>query len=120
MKAERLADTTLAGIRLPRKSPALARWMSTFLPGSGQIYASKITNGLISTAFNAAFIYLLADSIRDKRYVDTVGIYMIGARFYWGNIYNAAQSALEYNRRLEDRLLEGIIAADYQTTLIDK
>ncbi|MBM3238108.1 tetratricopeptide repeat protein [Candidatus Poribacteria bacterium] len=120
IKAERLADTTLAGIRLPRKSPTLARWMSTFLPGSGQIYAGKITNGLISTAFNAAFIYLLADSIHDKRYVDTVGIYMIGARFYWGNIYNAAQSALEYNRRLEDRLLEGIIAADYQTTLIDK
>jgi TM2 domain-containing membrane protein YozV len=106
IKAERLADETLAGIRLPRKSPTLARWMSTFLPGSGQIYAGKITNGLISTAFNAAFIYLLVDSIRDKRYVDTAGIYMIGARFYWGNIYNAAQSALEYNRRLEDRLLE--------------
>ena len=106
IKAESLADTALAGIRLPRKSPTLARWMSTFLPGSGQIYVGKITNGLISTAFNAAFIYLLVDSIRDKRYVDTVGIYAIGARFYWGNIYNATQSALEYNRRLEDRLLE--------------
>ena len=110
IKAERLADTALAGIRLPRKSPTLARWMSTFLPGSGQIYAGKITNGLISTAFNAAFIYILADSIRDKRFVDTVGIYMIGARFYWGNIYNAAQSALEYNRRLEDRLLEKMVS----------
>jgi len=106
IKAESLADTALAGIRLPRKSPTLARWMSTFLPGSGQIYAGKITNGLISTAFNAAFIYLLVDSIRDKRYIDTVGIYMIGARFYWGNIYNATQSALEYNRRLEYSILE--------------
>ncbi|MBC8231928.1 tetratricopeptide repeat protein [bacterium] len=106
IKAERLADTTLAGIRLPRKSPTLARWMSTFLPGSGQIYAGKITNGIISTALNAALIYLLVDSIRDKRYVDTAGIYIIGARFYWGNIYNATQSALEYNRRLENRLLE--------------
>ena len=105
-KAERLADTTLADIRLPRKSPTLARWMSTFLPGSGQIYAGKITNGLISTAFNAAFIYLLVDSIRDKHYVDTVGIYIIGARFYWGNIYNATQNALEYNRRIEEKLLE--------------
>lgn len=106
IKAERLADTTLAGIRSPRKSPTLARWMSTFLPGSGQIYAGKITNGLISTAFNAAFIYLLVDSIRDKRYVDTAGIYIIGARFYWGNIYNATQSALEYNRNIEESLLE--------------
>jgi hypothetical protein len=35
---------------------------------------------------------------------------MIGARFYWGNIYNAAQSALEYNRRLEDRLLEKLMS----------
>ncbi|HIE28881.1 TPA: tetratricopeptide repeat protein [Candidatus Poribacteria bacterium] len=106
IKAERLANETLASIRLSRKSPTLARWMSTFLPGSGQIYAGKITNGLISTAFNAAFIYLLVDSLRDKRYVDAVGVYIIGARFYWGNIYNAKQSALEYNQRIEERLLE--------------
>jgi len=44
-KARRLADMTLEGIRLPRKSPTLARWMSTLLPGSGQIYAGEITNG---------------------------------------------------------------------------
>lgn len=103
-KAERFADEILANLRLPRKSPTLARWMSTFLPGSGQIYAGRIANGLISTAFNAAFIYLLVDSIRDKRYVDAAGIYIIGARFYWGNIYNAAQSSLEYNQRIEERL----------------
>jgi outer membrane protein assembly factor BamD (BamD/ComL family)/TM2 domain-containing membrane protein YozV len=106
LKAERLADETLASIRLRRKSPTLARWISTFLPGSGQIYAGKITNGLISTAFNAVFIYLLVDSICDKRYVDSVGIYIIGGRFYWGNIYNATQSALEYNQRIEEKLLE--------------
>jgi TM2 domain-containing membrane protein YozV len=110
IKAERFADETLASIRLPRKSPTLARWMSTFLPGSGQIYAGRITNGLISTAFNAAFIYLLVDSIRDKRYVDAAGIYIIGARFYWGNIYNAKQSALEYNQRIEERLLEKLMS----------
>jgi len=109
-KAEHLADTTLASTRLPRKSPTLARWMSIFLPGSGQIYAGKTTNGLISTVLNASLIYLIVDSIRDKRYVDTVGIYVIGGRFYWGNIHNAVQGALEYNRSLEDRLLEKLMS----------
>ncbi len=100
-----LADRTLANTPLPIKSPKLAQWLSTFLPGSGQIYAGKVGNGLISTVINAAFFYLLVDSIREERYVDSVGIYLIGSRFYWGNRLDAKKWAVEHNRRLEEDLI---------------
>ncbi|MCZ6677916.1 MAG: tetratricopeptide repeat protein [Candidatus Poribacteria bacterium] len=100
-----LANTTLANTPLPLKSPKQAQWMSTFLPGAGQIYAGKVRNGLISTAINAAFFYLLVDSIREERYVDAVGLYLVGARFYWGNRSNAKKWAIEHNRRLEADLI---------------
>ena len=75
--------------------------MSTFLPGSGEIYAGKVGDGLISAAVNAAFFYLLVDSIREERYVDAVGISLVGSRVYWGNRLNARKWTVEHNRRLE-------------------
>ena len=96
-----LADVTYANTPLPFKSPQLAKWMSTFLPGTGQIYAGKLESGLISGAVNAAVCYLLVDSILDERYVDTVGICLVGSRFYWRNRVNAREWTIEHNRRLE-------------------
>lgn len=100
-----LADATLANTLLPLKSPKLARWLSTFIPGTGQIYAGRVGNGFISTAINATFFYFLADSILDKRYVDAAGIYLLGSRFYWGNRSNAKQWAIEHNQQLEENLI---------------
>ena len=97
----RLADITYANTPLPFKSPQLAQWMSTFLPGAGQIYAGKLENGLISGAVNAAVCYLLVDSILDERYVDAVGICLVGSRFYMDNRANAREWTTEHNRRLE-------------------
>ena len=97
----RLADMTYANTPLPFKSSRLAEWMSTFLPGAGQIYAGKLENGLISGAVNAAVCYLLVDSILDERYVDAVGICLVGSRFYMDNRVNAREWTIEHNRRLE-------------------
>ena len=104
--ATKLADTTLANTPLPLKSPKLAQLLSTVVPGSGQIYAGKTRNGLISLGINAAFFYLLGDSVVDKRYVDAVGIFLVGSRFYWGNRDNAKKWAMEHNRDLEMGLIE--------------
>ena len=97
----RLADMTYANTPLPFKSSRLAEWMSTFLPGAGQIYAGKLENGLISGAVNAAVCYLLVDSILDERYVDAVGICLVGSRFYMDSRVNAREWTIEHNRRLE-------------------
>ena len=99
--ATRLADMTYANTPLPFKSPRLAEWMSTFLPGAGQIYAGELEKGLISGAISAAVFYLLADSIREERYVDAVGICLVSSRFYLSNRVNAREWTIEYNRRLE-------------------
>ena len=96
-----LADMTYANTPLPFKSPRLAQWMSTFLPGAGQIYLGKLKNGLISSAISTAVFYLLVDSIREKRYVDAVGICLVGSRFYLGNRDDARKWTVEHNRRLE-------------------
>ena len=99
--SDQLADATYANMPLPFKSPQLAQWMSTFLPGTGQIYAGKLENGLISSAINAAIGYLLVDSILDERYVDAVGICLVGSRFYMDNRVKAREWTIEHNRGLE-------------------
>ena len=104
--AVKLADTTLASSPLPLKSPKLAQLLSTVVPGSGQIYAGKTRNGLISLGINAAFFYLLGDSVADKRYVDAVGIFLVGSRFYRGNRHNAKKWVMEHNHNLETDLIE--------------
>ena len=96
-----LADVTYANTPLPFKSPRLAQWMSTLLPGSGQIYAGKLEKGLISGAINAAICYLLVDSILDERYMDAAGICLVGSQLYWRNRANAREWTIEHNRRIE-------------------
>ncbi len=98
--SNQLADATLANIPLPLKSPERAQWLSTFLPGVGQIYAGQFRNGLISTVVNAAFLYLAADATRDERYVDAVGVSLVGLWFYWRNRSSAKTLAAEHNREL--------------------
>ena len=92
-------------VTLPKKSPSFAKLISRFIPGSGQIYAGKFFNGLGSMLINGTFFYLLFDSIYDRRYVDAFGIYMVGSRFYYGNVYNAEKFAIEYNQRIDEQLI---------------
>ena len=113
--AAKLADTTLTNTPLPLKSPRLAQFMSTVVPGSGQIYAGKTRNGLISLGINAAFFYLLGDSVVDKRYVDAAGIFLVGSRFYWGNRQNAKKWAMEHNQNLEMDLIEQLKSIERET-----
>jgi len=105
-KAQRVADTLLAETPLSVKSLQTAAWLSTFVPGSGQCYVGKVKEGLIATAVNVAFIYLAADAIRERRYVDCVGLSLVGWRFYWGNRNEARRLAAEYNRHREQELIQ--------------
>ena len=105
MVSDQLADTTLANVPLSLKSPERAQWLSTVLPGIGQIYAGQLRNGLISTAVNAAFIYLAADASRDERYVDAVGISLVGLWHYWRNRSSAKALAVKHNRKLATNLI---------------
>lgn len=107
-KAHELADTLLEKTPLPFKSPQVAAWLSTVVPGSGQLYVGKIKESILAAALNGTFIYLAVDAIRDRRYVDSAGLFFVGWQFYWGNRTDARQFATEYNKHREQAFIEAL------------
>lgn len=105
-EARRLADTLLAETPLPHKSPQMAEWLSTVVPGSGQFYVGNVKEGILAAALSGTFIYLAVDAIRERRYVDCTGIAFVGWQFYWGNRINARRLASEYNKNYEQKLIQ--------------
>ncbi len=104
--ARRLADMLLEKTPLPHKSPQIAGWLSTVVPGSGQLYVGRVKEGVLAAVLGGTFIYLVADAIRERRYVDCAGISLIGWQFYWGNRVDAQRFASEYNLHRERELIE--------------
>ncbi len=95
------------------KSPTLAKWLSTFIPGLGQIYAGKPLQALNAMAINTGTGYLLYDTI--DKHPSFIEIFSYGSLFhrYWaGNRNKAAQYARESNEKkdteLEAELLQAI------------
>ena len=107
-KASELADTLLAETPLPSKSPQVAGWLSTVVPGSGQLYVGKVKEGVLAATLSGTFIYLAVDAIRDRRYIDCAGISLVGWQFYWGNRTGAQQLAAEYNKHHEQAFIEAL------------
>lgn len=104
--ARQLADILFEKTPLPHKSPQIAGWLSTFVPGSGQFYVGRVKEGVLAAALSGTFIYLIADAIRERRYVDCAGISLVGWQFYWGNRVEAQRFAAEYNSQRELELIE--------------
>ncbi len=106
--ARQLADMLFEKTPLPHKSPQLAGWLSTVVPGSGQLYVGRVKEGVLAAVLGGTFMYLVADAIRERRYVDGVGISLIGCQFYWGNRIEAQRLASEYNSHRERELIEAL------------
>ena len=106
--APQLADILLEKTPLPHKSPQLAGWLSTIVPGSGQLYVGRVKEGVLAAVLGGTFMYLVADAIRERRYVDCAGISLIGCQFYWGNRVEAQRFASEYNSHRERALIEAL------------
>lgn len=80
-------------------SPEAAKWLSTMVPGSGQMYAGEFFNGLNALAINAGVSYLLYREIREEDISDAVLLFaLLWWRFYNGNRYQAEQAAIRANR----------------------
>lgn len=98
---------------LPLRSPSAAKWLSTALPGAGQIYAGRVGNGAVSAGLNGAFLYLLGSSVVDGRWVDALFIYLGGSRFYWGGRQNAEKFARERNTESRARFVARLARYDF-------
>ncbi|MBD3373615.1 hypothetical protein GF406_01150 [candidate division KSB1 bacterium] len=95
---------------LKYKSPRLARWLSTFLPGSGQIYGGDTKNGINALILNSLTSYLLIDSLIENRLKDAlIGNITLFERYYRGNRYNAEQIIKIYNMRISQNFAKNIL-----------
>jgi tetratricopeptide (TPR) repeat protein len=87
----------------PYKSPALAKWLSTFIPGMGQMYANDFRHGLNALGVNILFGYLVYYGIAYSQILDVLIVYFtLFERYYRGNRYHAERITREYNMKLDD------------------
>ena len=98
----------------PRKSPALAGTMSAILPGSGQMYAGRYKDGMMSLLVNGLFIVGTAAAINNENYAVAAIVGGVGLPFYFGNIYAASNAANKWNVSLRKDLHNNMaITLDY-------
>lgn len=109
-RIETLAGFVAQGPRLPRRSPRLAGTLSALLPGSGQMYAGRTSDGLRHLMFNAALILTTISFARGEHVPAAVLTGSLALPFYMGNIRGAAASARRFERERRLELLARAIA----------
>ncbi len=108
-KARDLALAAASGGELPLKSEALAFWLSTFVPGLGQIYSGNIGIGITSFITNLVLGYYSIRSFSEGRKIEGFSfLFLLWQRYYIGNRYRAVQYAKAYNDSLRSSYLSRI------------
>jgi len=88
------------------KSEKTALLLSTFIPGAGQIYASKTLKGIISFSLNFSLGYLTYKAVKEDRKMDAILIVYFGLqRFYFGNIEQARKYSSDFNSCILDSII---------------
>jgi len=96
--------------KLRYKSPTLAKWLSTFIPGSGQIYAGDWKMGINALVINSLTTYLLVNALLEKRYQDVVLTHLtLFERYYRGNRFHAERIARLHNENLNRKFAQKIL-----------
>ena len=91
------------------KSPQTARLLSTFIPGTGQIYSGNIGNGINSMLINGANTYFIIYKLLKEEYANAYLIYFfLFRRYYYGNLYYARKEAIDHNRELNEQRADSI------------
>lgn len=96
-----------SGLMKP-KSARTAKWLSTFVPGAGQMYAGYWKDGVHALVLNAATANVVAGSLAARRYMSAiVDSSFLFFRFYGGNRARAASTADTANKaRRRDAVAE--------------
>lgn len=82
------------------RSPRFAKTLSTFIPGTGQIYAGKPIDGLNSLLIHGGVIFALAYKMTAADIFHfLVNSILILKDYYRGNRLNAEKHAKEYNQK---------------------
>ena len=86
--------------KLPRfKSENKAEWLSTFIPGGGQIYAGKPLEGMVSILVQGAGVWFGVVSFLDHYYLSAwAGAGLFGS-FHMGGVRRSAVLVQRYNKK---------------------
>lgn len=103
-------ESMLNDVKNSYKSKKLAQVFSTIIPGTGQIYAGDLRNGVNAFVLNGILMYLIANSINEKDYksallISSVLLY----RYYTGNIYHAGEAVRKYNNGINRKVGKEIL-----------
>jgi TM2 domain-containing membrane protein YozV len=111
-KFARTVDSLLSSAeKLSYKSPTTARWLSTFIPGAGQIYSGNAGDGINAMVLNGSIIYFITYKLLKEEYGNAYIIYFfLFRRYYFGNIYRATKGAIDYNRDLNEETADSIFS----------
>lgn len=104
--AQQLALEAQEGSQQPKKSPALAGTLSTFLPGAGQLYNGRLGDAVLTFLLNGLFIAGTIEAIQHDQPAIAGVLGFFEAGWYGGNIYSAVNGAHKHNRRADEALLQ--------------
>jgi tetratricopeptide (TPR) repeat protein len=106
----KLKDIAIEGTQLSRRSPYLAGLMSAVVPGTGKIYAGRISDGLYSLIIVGITAWQAVDGFENNGTHSTKGwVYgSLSAFFYLGNIYGSIVAVKNTNEGMEAAFLKRI------------
>ena len=98
------------GRTLPSKSPLLAGFLSTALPGSGRVYVGRPNDALLTVFLLGVLGWAAYDGFSEDGVSSRKGwtFGTIGGIFYLGNAYGSVVAAQTHNRRTEAAFLATI------------
>ena len=98
------------GRNLPSKSPLLAGFLSTVLPGSGRVYVGRPNDALLTVFLLGVLGWATYDGFSENGVSSRKGwtLGTLGGIFYLGNVYGSVVAAQTHNRRTEAAFLATI------------
>jgi tetratricopeptide (TPR) repeat protein len=98
-----------------RKDPTLAGFLAAILPGAGHFYCDRPRDGTIALVFTGAFAFATYEAFDRNHEGVGVGLAVVTAAFYGGNIYSAVNVAHKYNDREETRLQQRLVPYEQES-----
>jgi tetratricopeptide (TPR) repeat protein len=108
--SDSLESILIEASKVDYKSPNKAMLLSTLIPGGGQMYNGRWLSGLNAMLLNGALGYLTVDNFVKERYVSSfLVLIFLYQRYYNGNRYQAYNTAIEQNDRIDSGYEKAIL-----------
>jgi tetratricopeptide (TPR) repeat protein len=111
IQSDSLESTLMKASKISYKSPRTAMLLSTLIPGGGQMYNGRWLSGLNAMLLNGALGYLTVNNFVKERYVSGFLVLIFPyQRYYNGNRYQAYNTAIEQNNKIDRRYEKEILS----------